>query len=173
MTKKDCFDLLEAFHARILTTLVPFAKDIEAMEAGGKWEGGYYSRIQLFKTFLETEVAAHTLDEEIAFYPILVRCWREAHSADAIHNPIGCMLREHMDVFAHTHTIGVLADILQAQPANTVALENLIGEAHAILTVLPLHIQKEEQFLFSRAREILPQCEIDAATELMCSLRGK
>jgi hypothetical protein len=80
------------------------------------------------------------------------------------------MLREHVDIFAHIHAMGLLADILQLQPANTVALENMIGEGRAILTILPLHMQKEEQFLFPKAREILPRFEIEAATELMDSL---
>jgi hemerythrin-like domain-containing protein len=136
----------------------------------GKWDSNHHTVIQKFKTFHETDAAMHTRDEEIAFYPILGQRWREIHSAETIHTPTECMLREHVDLFAHVHAMGVLADILQMQPANSVALENLIGEAQAILTILPLHMQKEEQFLFPKAREILPQREIDAATKLILSL---
>lgn len=170
MIKKDCFDLLQDFHTQIREALIPFAQTIEALDARGKWAKDHYTTIHKFKTFHETNVATHTRDEEIAFYPILGHRWREIHSAETIHTPTECMLREHMDIFAHIHAIGMLADILQLQPANAVALENLIGEGRAILTVLPLHMQKEEQFLFPKAREILPQSEIDAATELIRTL---
>lgn len=170
MINKDCFDLLQDFHSQIRTALIPFAQAIETLEATEKWEKEHYATIQKFKTFHETEVATHTRDEEIAFYPILGHHWRAIHSAETIHTPTECMLREHMDIFAHIHAIGLLADILQMQPANNVALENLIGEGQAILTILPLHMQKEEQFLFPKAREILPQSEIDAATQLIHTL---
>lgn len=170
MIKKDCFDLLQDFHTQIREALVPFAQTIEALDVAGKWTKEHYTTIHKFKTFHETSVATHTRDEEIAFYPILGQRWREIHSGETIHTPTECMLREHMDIFAHIHAIGMLADILQLQPANAVALENLIGEGRAILTILPLHMQKEEQFLFPKAREILPQSEIDAATELIRTL---
>jgi iron-sulfur cluster repair protein YtfE (RIC family) len=171
MCAQDCFDMLQEFHDKIRTALIPMAQCIETLESTGKWGREHYTILQKFKTFHETDVATHTRDEEIAFYPILGQRWREIHSAETIHTPTECMLREHTDIFAHVHAFGVLVDILQMQPANSVALETLIGECRAILTILPLHMQKEEQFLFPKAREILPQSEIDAATQLICSLR--
>lgn len=170
MSTHDCFDVLQDFHSKIRAALVPVGLCIEALETTGKWGLEHYAALQKFKAFHETEVATHTRDEEIAFYPILGHHWREIHSAETIHTPTECMLREHTDIFAHVHALGLMADILQVQPANTVALENLIGEGRAILTILPLHMQKEEQFLFPKAREILPQKEIDAATELIRTL---
>lgn len=162
MTTNDCFDMLQDFHVKIRAALVPLTDSIETLESTGKWDRIHYTVIQKFKSFHDGEVATHTRDEEIAFYPLLVQ--------QNIHTPTECMLREHMDIFAHIHALDLLADILQMQPANTVALENLIGEGRAILTILPLHMQKEEQFLFPKAREILPQKEIDAATELIRTL---
>lgn len=170
MARNDCFDLLQEFHIRIRAALLPFSKGIEALETSGKWDNGHHAVIQCFKTFHETEVALHTRNEEIAFYPMMGRRRCEVHAAEGIHTPVECMLREHTDIFAHVHALGLLADILQLQPANTNVLENLIGEGRAILTVLPLHMQKEEQFLFPRARELLPPSDIDAATELIRSL---
>lgn len=163
MTTNDCFDMLQDFHGKIRSALVPLTDSIEALESTGKWGHEHYLVIQKFKSFHDSEVSTHTRDEEIAFYPLLVQ--------QNIHTPTECMLREHMDIFAHIHAIGMLADILQVQPANIVALEALIGEGRAVLTILPLHMQKEEQFLFPKAREILPQKEIDAATELIRTLR--
>lgn len=170
MISKDCFDLLQDFHSQIRTALIPFSQVIETLEATGKWNKDHYATIQKFKTFHETEVATHTRDEEIAFYPILGQRWRETHPQETIHSPTEYMLREHTDIAAHIHAVGLLADILQVQPANIVALENLVGEGQAVLTILPLHMQKEEQFLFPKAREILPQSEIDSATQLINSL---
>lgn len=162
MTTNDCFDMLQDFHGKIRSALVPLTDSIEVLESTGKWCREHYLVIQKFKSFHDSEVSTHTRDEEIAFYPLLVQ--------QNIHTPTECMLREHMDIFAHIHAIGMLADILQVQPANIIALEALIGEGRAVLTILPLHMQKEEQFLFPKAREILSQKEIDAATELIRTL---
>lgn len=170
MTKGDCFDILQDFHTQVRSALRPFAQAIDELESSGKWCSEIYSTLQHFKTFHERKASAHTRDEEIAFYPILGQRWRESRPLETIHSPAEYMLREHSDINAHIHSIGVLADILQQQPANDVVVETLVGEARAILTILPMHMQKEEQFLFPQARELLPQEDIQKATILIQSL---
>lgn len=173
MSNADCFDLLQTFHSEVYDALIPVTQAIATLESSGNWNAEIYSTLKNFKTFHECDVAAHTRDEEIAFYPILGQRWREKNPLETIHSPAEYMLREHSDIAAHIHAIGVLSDILQQQPKNTVAIESLIGEGRAILTILPMHMQKEEQFLFPQARKLLPQEDIRIATTLIQKLHQR
>ncbi|PIR21393.1 MAG: hypothetical protein COV45_01210 [Deltaproteobacteria bacterium CG11_big_fil_rev_8_21_14_0_20_47_16] len=171
--KIDCFDILEGFHHEIRDALVPFSQAISTLQHSRKWQPLIYTVIQNFKSFHEAEVAAHTRDEEIAFYPIIGVRWRESKTFDTIHAPTEYMLREHTDIASHIHAIGLLSEMLQQQPANKLALEALLGEAQAVLMILPLHMQKEEQFLFPQARKLLPKEDVETATTLIQQLHSK
>ncbi len=165
--------MLKAFHCKIYEALIPLAQAMDALESNNKWSSEIYSTLQQFKRFHETEVSTHIRDEEIAFYPVLGQRWRENHPLETIHSPAEYMLREHSDIAAHIHTMGVLSDLLQQQPENTVAIENIIGEGRAVLSIFPMHIQKEEQFLFPQARKLLPQDDIRIATALIQKLHQR
>lgn len=170
MANVDCFDLLMAFHCKIYEALVPLAQAIDTLEAGGQWTPSLHARIHEFKRFHEIDVTAHTRDEEIAFYPIVNQHWRESHPRETIYSPTMCMLQEHADIAGRIHAMAVLADLLQQQPDNALAIENLVGEGRAILAIFPMHIQKEEQYLFAQARKFLPPDDIALATQLIQKL---
>lgn len=166
----DCFDILAEFHCKIYEALVPLAQAIDTLDATGRWGPELHGAICRFKHFYEEDVAGHIRDEEIAFYPIINQRWRENNPRETIYSPTMCMLQEHADIAGRIHAMGVLADLLQQQPDNALAIENLVGEGRAVLAIFPMHIQKEEQYLFAQARKFLPPDDIALATQLIQKL---
>lgn len=94
----------------------------------------------------------HHFKEEKILFPAM-----EEHGIPGEGGPIGMMLQEHEE--GRGHVKAMMAAVEQFSTGTGAADELLLTHAHAYVTLLREHIQKEDDILFRMADEVIPADE--------------
>ncbi len=105
--------------------------------------------LEFFRHFADQ---CHHFKEEKVLFPAL-----EEHGIPSDGGPIGMMLAEHEEGRAHVRSM--FDAVQQLANGNGAAAGTLLSHAHAYLSLLREHIQKEDDILFRMADEVIPDDE--------------
>ena len=134
--------------------LVDLSAAVTRLRSEGPGGPGVLTDLVRYRSLIQGEIDAHFREEEQALFPILGR------RTGTEEGPIAALMEEHCTFRRLQLEYEQALAALQAGKGGEWQ-ERLVGAAHAIGSLLPPHIDKEDQVLFPMADAVLEESEWD------------
>lgn len=139
--------------------LVELSAAVTRLRSAGAGEPGVLTDLARCRSLIQGEVDAHFREEEQALFPVL---GRRIGTEDG---PIAVLMEEHCAFRRHQLEYERALAALEAGEDGEWR-ERLASAADAIDSLLPVHIEKEDQVLFPMAQAVLEEGEWDEVRAL-------
>ena len=139
--------------------LVDLSAAVTRLRLEGAGEPGVLADLARCRSLIRSEIDAHFRDEEQALFPILGR------RIGTEEGPIAVLMEEHRAFRRHQLEYEEALAAFEAV-GDGPWRDGLAGAAQAIGSLLPPHIEKEDQVLFPMAEALLEESEWDEVNAL-------